>query len=167
MTDTHPRTRGAVVRIASYDDRVAVAGLRRAWTEENLPAYGQGEPIQDDDFQERFDAWLEREQHQRVTWLGLVDGESAGMVNLLVFTRMPRPGQGRSQWGYLANCYVRPEHRNSGLGARLLAACTAYADERGFVRIVLSPTERSVPFYARGGFEPATSLMVRPARGES
>jgi len=118
-------------------------------------------PIPDDGFQERFDAWLEREQDQRVTWLGLVDGDPAGMVNLLVFTRMPRPGQDLSQWGYLANCYVRPEHRNSGLGARMLAACTSYADEQGFVRIVLRASERSAPFYVRGGFEPATSLMVR------
>lgn len=81
--------------------------------------------------------------------------------------RMPRPGErAPNQWGYLANCYVRAQHRNTGLGARLLATCTSYADEQGFVRVVLSPSVRSVPFYTRGGFEPATSLMVRsPAPG--
>ena len=159
MSDPCPPPRGAAsvdVRVASREDRAAVAALRRAWTEEQA-----GAPVEDDDFAERFDAWAEREQDQRITWLGLVDGEPAGMVNLLVFTRMPRPGQDTSRWGYLANCYVRPERRNSGLGARMLEACTSYADEHGFVRIVLSPSERSVPFYARGGFEPATTLMVR------
>jgi len=161
VTDTRPRTRGHAVRVASYDDRVAIAALRRAWTEETLLGSGQGAPIPDDDFQQRFDAWLEREQDQRVTWLGLVAGEPAGMVNLLVFTRMPRPGQDLRRWGYPANRYLRPEPRNRRLGARMLAACTSYADEQGFVRIVLSPSERSVPFYVRGGFEPATSLMVR------
>jgi GNAT superfamily N-acetyltransferase len=120
--------------------------------------------IEDDGFEARFEEWLLREQHQRVTWLAEVDGEPVGMVNMLVFTRMPRPGETRSsQWGYLANCYVLPGRRSTGLGSRLLDACTAYADEHGFVRIVLSPTERSVPFYGRGGFEPATSLMVRQA----
>ena len=148
------------VRVATWEDRVAVAALRRAWTEENA-----GKAVGDDDFEQRFDAWLEREQDQRVTWLGLAGGEPVGMVNLLVFTRMPRPGQTQpSQWGYLANCYVRPEHRNGGLGARMLDALTSYADERGFVRVVLSPSERSVPFYERGGFVPATSLMVRRPR---
>lgn len=148
------------VRVATWEDRAAVAALRRAWTEENA-----GRAVEDGDFEQRFDAWLEREQDQRVTWLGLVGGEPVGMVNLLVFTRMPRPGETRSsQWGYLANCYVRPEHRNGGLGARMLDALTSYADEQGFVRVVLSPSERSVPFYARGGFEPATSLMVRRPR---
>jgi hypothetical protein len=43
-----------------------------------------------------------------------------------------------------------------------LNASTGHADEHGFARLVLSPSERSVPFYARAGFEPATSLMVRP-----
>jgi len=157
VTDTSARA--SVVRLASFDDRSAVAGLRRAWTEENA-----GLAIEDDGFEARFEEWLLREQHQRVTWLAEVDGEPAGMVNMLVFTRMPRPGETRSsQWGYLANCYVRPERRGTGLGARLLDACTTYADEHGLVRIVLSPSERSVPFYLRGGFAPATSLMVRQA----
>ncbi|MGZ4445846.1 MAG: GNAT family N-acetyltransferase [Nocardioides sp.] len=148
----------ASIRVATWDDRVAVAGLRRTWTEENA-----GSPIEDDGFQDSFDAWLEREQDQRVTWLGLVDGVAVGMVNLLVFTRMPRPGEtAPSRWGYLANCYVLPGHRDAGLGGALLDACTAYADGEGFARVVLSPSPRSVPFYARGGFEPATTLLVRP-----
>jgi len=160
MTDTAVPAHGRVrtgTRLASYDDRAAIASLRRAWTEENA-----GAPIDDDGFTERFDEWLRAEQHQRLTWLAFADDEPVGMLNLLVFTRMPRPGQpSPSEWGYLANFFVHPAHRNAGLGADLLAACTSYADERGFVRIVLSPSERSVPFYARGGFEPATSLMIR------
>lgn len=149
------------IRLASYDDRAAVARLRRAWTEENV-----GGPIDDDGYEQRFDEWLQREQHQRVTWLGWADeganGEPVGMLNLLVFTRMPRPGQkSPSRWGYLANFFVLGEYRGTGLGSRMLAACTSYADERDFARVVLSPSERSVPFYARSGFEPATSLMVR------
>ena len=88
------------------------------------------------------------------------------MLNLLVFTRMPSPrppGSTRpTRWGYLANFFVRPEHRGRGLGSRLLDACATYADQHGFARVVLSPSERSVPLYARHGFAPATSLMLRP-----
>lgn len=145
------------IRLAGWDDRHAVARLRRAWTEEYADR-----SVEDDGFQERFDGWLEREQHQRVTWLGLVGDDPVGMLNLLVFTRMPRPGQeSPSRWGYLANFFVLADHRDLGLGSLLLAACTGYADQHGFARVVLSPSERSVPFYARSGFAPATSLMVR------
>lgn len=84
------------------------------------------------------------------------------MANLLVFTRMPRPGRPEpSRWGYLANVFVLATHRDGGVGSRMLGAATAYADGQGFARLVLSPSQRSVPFYARAGFVPATSLMVR------
>ena len=144
------------IRLATYDDRRPIARMRRAWTEENACS-----AVEDDSFEARFDAWLEREQHQRLTWLGLVAGEPVAMLNVLVFTRMPRPGQQPSQWGYLANFFVAPELRGSGLGTRMLDACTSYADSHAFVRIVLSPSDRSVPLYARAGFVPPTSLMVR------
>jgi GNAT superfamily N-acetyltransferase len=144
------------IRLATYDDRRAVARMRREWTEEDAES-----ALEDDSFEARFDAWLEREQHQRLTWLGLLAGEPVAMLNVLVFTRMPRPGREPSRWGYLANFYVAPELRGSGLGTRMLDVCTSYADSHEFVRIVLSPSDRSVPFYARAGFVPASSLMVR------
>jgi GNAT superfamily N-acetyltransferase len=150
----------AEVRLAEPGDLAdvaAIAGLRHAWSSEQA-----GQDVEDDSFEERFAAWFEREQHQRVTWLALVDGAPVAMLNLLVFTRMPKPGLPDSRWGYLANFYVLPAHRAGGLGAAILAACTAWADAQGFVRVVLSPSERSVPLYLRAGFEPATSLLVRP-----
>jgi GNAT superfamily N-acetyltransferase len=148
------------VRRATLADAPALVRLRRAWTEENA-----GEPVDDDSFEERFDAWLEREHDQRLTWVGCVDGMPVGMLNLLVFTRMPSPrpvGSTRpTQWGYLANFFVLRGHRGGGLGRALLDACTAYADDHGFARVVLSPSERSVSLYARHGFVPATSLLTR------
>ena len=42
----------------------------------------------------------------------------------------------------------------------LLDAALGHARERDFARVVLSPSERSVPFYKRAGFAPATRLMV-------
>ena len=152
------------VRLAGPADVPAVAALRRAWTEENA-----GGPIEDDGFDAAFTEWFEREHDQRVTWVADVDGRVAGMLNLLVFTRMPRPRSADApgapdRWGYVANVYVDRAARDAGVGARLLAAATSYADEQGFARLVLSPSERSVPFYERAGFATATSLMLRPGR---
>jgi GNAT superfamily N-acetyltransferase len=95
-------------------------------------------------------------------WLAEVDDSAVGMINMMVFARMPRPGRVRSTWGYVANVFVLAGHRDAGIGARLLDACTSYADDHGFVRLVLSPSERSVPLYERFGFSPATSLLLRP-----
>ena len=152
------------VRTATPDDVPVIAGLRRAWTEENA-----GQRVDDPSFDDVFAEWFAREAHQRVTWLAEDDGRVLGMLNLLVFTRMPRPRATDApshprQWGYVANVYVVPGDRDRGIGRLLLDAVTAHADAHGFARLVLSPSERSVPFYERAGFAPAASLLLRPGR---
>jgi len=145
-----------VIRIAGPSDTLALARLRRAFIEER-----DGE-VTDEDFEARFTRWYESESGHRVTWLAEAHGEPVAMMSLAVFERMPRPGRDAGRWGYLGNALVLAAHRNQGTGTRLLAAVLRYADERGFARVVLSPSERSVPFYRRAGFGPAGPLLLRP-----
>jgi GNAT superfamily N-acetyltransferase len=147
---------GCVVRLAGVDDVGLLARLKLDWSQEQA-----GGPVEADGFDEVFAAWFEREHDQRVTWLAEVGGRPVGMLNMLVFTRMPKPDRHLSQWGYVANVYVDAAHRDGGVGGALLDAATRHAQTHGFVRVVLSPSQRSVPFYERAGFVPATSLMVR------
>jgi GNAT superfamily N-acetyltransferase len=83
------------------------------------------------------------------------------MINLAIFERMPQPGRPPSHWGYLGNAFVLAGYRNQGIGSRLISALLGYADENGFARVVLSPSQRSIPFYQRAGFGPANGLMLR------
>jgi GNAT superfamily N-acetyltransferase len=149
---------GIAIRITGPSDALALARLRRAFVEERDGA------ITDEEFEARFAQWYESESGRRVTWLAEADGDPVGMMSLAVFERMPRPGQDAGRWGYLGNALVMAAHRNQGTGTRLLAAVLRYADERGFARVVLSPSERSVPFYRRAGFSPAGALLLRPGR---
>jgi len=87
------------------------------------------------------------------------------MMNLAIFERMPRPGRAPRRWGYLSNAFVLAAHRNQGIGGQLVAAVLSYADQNGFARAVLSPSERSIPFYERAGFGPAYTLMLRTSPG--
>ena len=106
-------------------------------------------------------AWLQAEASHRTFWLA-EDDEPIGMANLLTFERMPAPGGDAGRWGYLGNMFVVPERRDAGVGRALLEALVAHADAAGLERIVLSPSERSVPFYRRAGFGDADSLLLRP-----
>jgi GNAT superfamily N-acetyltransferase len=144
-----------VIRIAGPADTPALAALRRAWTAE------QSGPADDEGFEARFRDWYERESARRVTWLAEVSGEPVGMMNLAVFERMPRSGRDAGAWGYLGNAFVLAAYRNQGIGSQLMRALLAYADDRGYLRAVLSPSERSVPFYQRFGFGAGSGLLVR------
>ena len=144
----------AVIRRAQDADLAAVAWLRR---ESAAEQDGDGA---DPSFEERFGAWYARESSRRIIWLAEVDGRPVGAMNLSVFERMPRPGMAPTRWGYLGNAFVLAAYRNQGVGGQLLDAVLGYASENGFVRVVLSPSERSIPFYERAGFGPADALML-------
>ena len=148
------------VEIQITDDAGQVAILRALWMEAEEPG-----------FEARVAAWLEAEGERRTTWLATHDGEPVGMASLFEYRRMPKPGRADSRWGYVSNMFVRPEHRGRGIGTALLDAILAAAEERGYARLVLSPSERAVGLYARAGFVvPDESvdgdrLLVRPRAG--
>jgi GNAT superfamily N-acetyltransferase len=145
----------AVIRRAEDADIAAIVQLRREWTREE---HGD---IADPDFEENLAAWFAQEWSRRILWLAEVGGRPAGMMNLAIYERMPRPGRALSRWGYLGNVFVLAAYRNRGIGSRLVSAALNYADQNGFVRLVLSPSERSIPLYERAGFGPADALMLR------
>lgn len=152
-------TTGPVVRLADADDSDSLIALRQRWTEERR---GVGP---DQGFAERFRTWLADKAGHRTFWIAELARRPIGMVNLLTFTRMPGPNIEAGAWGYLGNMYVVPEHRDAGVGRHLLDALLAHADAAGLERVVLSPTEPSVPFYRRAGFGPADQLLLRHRDG--
>jgi GNAT superfamily N-acetyltransferase len=144
-----------VIAMAVPADVPALAALRRAWTAEN------SDDVADEGFEARFADWHERESARRITWLAQVCGDPVGMMNLAVFERMPVPGRDAGTWGYLANAFVLRPYRSQGIGGMLLSALLAHADDHGYVRVVLRPSDRSIPFYNRAGFTEGDGFLVR------
>ena len=146
--------RAVGVRLAGLQDAALLAELRRTYAEEDRG------PVEDPGFEARYLSWQAAEADRRVVWVAENGPRPVGMLNLTVFERMPRPGQPVSRWGYIGNVFVLVEYRDRGIGRRLLDAAVEHARRAAFARLVLSPTERAVPFYARAGFRPATSLLI-------
>jgi GNAT superfamily N-acetyltransferase len=148
------------IRAATEADAAALAALRALF----LTGHEADGAFADD-----VAAWLGEEGERRMTWLAERDGAALGMASLFEYRRMPRPGLPGSRWGYVSNMFVREEARDAGVGAALLDAVIAAADERGYARLVLSPAERAIPFYERAGFLVPDGgagphrLLVRPA----
>jgi GNAT superfamily N-acetyltransferase len=146
--------------VAGGADSRALATLRALWT--------TGAEA-DDELERAMAGWLAAEGERRTTWLAELGGSPAGMASMFEYRRMPRPDGRASRWGYVSNMFVREELRDRGIGAALLTAVIAAADERGYARLVLSPSERARPFYRRAGFvvpDDAVGddrLLVRPA----
>jgi GNAT superfamily N-acetyltransferase len=146
-----------VIRIAVPADGPAIAQLRRTWTAED---HGD---VEDEGFEARFLDWYERESARRISWLAEVSGEPVGMMNLALFERMPGPGRDAGTWGYLANAFVLRPYRDQGIGRLILDALLAHADAHGYIRVLLRPSERAIPFYLRAGFTADGGFLIRPA----
>ena len=148
---------GVIIREATEADVPALAVLRR----------GIRESDDDPGFERRFAAWYAAEGDRRTTWVA-EDGGLIGCASLFEYRRMPAPDRPDQCWGYLGNMMVVEGRRDAGVGRLLLDAVLAAADARGYARIVLAPSLRAVPFYARVGFVDAgpgaggDRLMVRP-----
>jgi GNAT superfamily N-acetyltransferase len=130
-----------MLRVAEAGDAGALAQLRALWSDEEEPG-----------FERRMAEWLASEGDRRTTWLATSDGEPVGMASLFEYRRMPRPGRPDSRWGYVSNMFVRAEYRKRGIAAALLDAIIAAADERGYARLVLSPSDEALTLYERAGF---------------
>lgn len=154
------------IREADAADVPLVSALRRAWVEElagtAIDDRACDDPASDPGYEDTFAQWWAEEAGRRLCWLAEVDGIPVGMVSMAIFRRMPKPGRPRSCWGYVSNVFVLAEHRDRGVGAALLAAALERARRDHYARVVLSPSERSRPFYGRAGFGPADSLLVHP-----
>lgn len=142
------------IRQATEDDIPALARLRAAWAAEQ-----NSSTIDDPSFEKVFAEW--HAANPRVTFVAELNGEVIGMMNLMIFNRMPKPGSTPSCWIYLGNAFVTAENRNGGVGSALMAGVVGYARKIEAVRIVLSPSPRSIEFYGRHGFDAASGLMIR------
>ena len=135
---------------ASIDDVADLAGLRFALYEEQEDRVGE----RPEDYLERFARFAERAlaSDDWRAWVARLDGRPVAAMWLHTVHRVPVPGKRAGPIGYLTNVYVAPEHRDAGLGARMLDRVTTWCRQEGFSTVIVWPTERSRPFYARGGF---------------
>lgn len=141
------------IREGRPEDMPGLVTLRTAWAAEQEPAL-----MDDPAFDSTFREWMETSP--RKFFVADDDGEPVGMLNLMIFERMPKPGRKSSRWVYLGNVYVLPEFRNAGIGGQLVDASIQFSKSINAVRMVLSPSAESRDLYARLGFEPAGELNI-------
>jgi GNAT superfamily N-acetyltransferase len=152
--------RAPTIRRATATDVSALAVLNHAWHED-----GREDPRElTDDYRRQFTDWYVDQCDSRLVWLAVLDGTAVGFVDVEVRTSPPRPRRPSIAWGYIESAYVRPEHRNLGIGRELLNAVLADADERALGAVFLHPTQDAVSLYERAGFAQAPPEKPRMVR---
>ncbi len=146
------------IGFATTDDVDELAELRFALYEEQDGTVAESAEV----YRERFTAFAVRALASKDwnAWVARLADLPVGAMWLHTVHRVPVPGKHAGPIGYLTNVYVIPEHRNTGLGAQMLDRITAWCRQEGFSEVIVWPTERSRPFYARGGFTRSDQPLV-------
>lgn len=137
---------------ASESDVADIVALRASM------GRARGAP-QEDGFAGRVAQWWAEQASSRRVWLASDGDRPVGMVNLKLFERMPMPGEAPSSWAYVANVWVEPADRRRGVATGLMSEALAWCRDARLRRVVLNPSEMSLPLYARLGFRPASDLL--------
>jgi GNAT superfamily N-acetyltransferase len=152
MTAMPPDLQDAVlVRRATAEDADELAALRWQWSTEAHRELGE----QGGFIQHMADTVREYLGSGRWTiWIGVERSSNrlVGTAFLQRIDKVPRPYPRPPAWGYVTNVYVVPEHRNTGVGRRILDALIRDTREEGLDTLLLWPSQRAVPFYVRAGF---------------
>ena len=104
-------------------------------------------------------AWWERQGGSRLCYLAFDAELAIGMANLAVCERMPHVGVPGRRWGHVGNVWVDLAQRGRGVATPLMTAVIDACRAGSFERIVLNPSEMSVPMYRRLGFRSADELI--------
>ncbi len=145
-------------------DSAALAGLRWAWAFEKGDV--GGDPgVPDPGFVAEFARWVAANASSHTGFLAYDavggDGRAVGMAWLAAVERVPDVTRPVRRNGFVQTAYVLPERRDAGVGAALLAALVERARVLGLEYLLVSPSERSVPFYRRLGFDGDHRLSLR------
>ncbi|TVT51981.1 GNAT family N-acetyltransferase [Amycolatopsis rhizosphaerae] len=143
------------VRPAKEDELSAVAELRWRWVLENGSSPGTGQ----EEFVRRFVSWVQVHKSSHHC-LVMVRGEAViGMAWLAIIQRVPTPHALDRASGDVQCVYVLPEHRDAGLGSRLIEAVVNLARELRLERLTVHSSTRAISAYSRGGFVISPRLL--------
>lgn len=147
------------IRLARHDDIGQLIEMRRDFTFEDFdPNAAVARPGYEDDCRAFLsDAISSGRWH---IWVAEAGERIVSHAFLALIDKVPRPIRENARIAYLTNVYTRPDLRGRGIGAQIIRAAQDAAREADVELIIVWPSDESVEFYKRQGFEePAEPLI--------
>ena len=92
-------------------------------------------------------------------WVAVVDGLIVSHMNIIITRKLPKPGNLNSLYARLSLVRTIPEYRNMGIGSALIEKVKDWCRERNVQELVVWPSDQSVSFYERAGFNGENKIM--------
>jgi GNAT superfamily N-acetyltransferase len=147
------------IRLASNDDIEQLVEMRRDFTFEDVkPDEAIARPEYEDDCRTFLREAISSGRWH--VWIAEVDRQIIAHAFLALIDKVPRPVREPARIAYLTNVYTRPDFRGQGIGAEIIRAAQAVAREADVELVIVWPSDESVEFYKREGFETPNEPLI-------
>jgi GNAT superfamily N-acetyltransferase len=136
-------------RRAGTNDVGDIANLRYSWRVDELGEHG----LDAAEFESQLRGWIERHRDTHLGYLATQETVAVGCAWLSIVDRVPGPAKFVRRAGLLQSVFVRPARRNVGVGSDLVRLIIKEARAMDLDYLSVHPSERSVTFYQRLGFD--------------
>jgi GNAT superfamily N-acetyltransferase len=98
-------------------------------------------------------------------WIAFNDRQIISHIFVQKMAKVPKPSRLADADGFMTNVYTRPAYRGQGIGSELLGRTITWAKAEDLGTLFVWPSERSIEYYQRAGFQAdgeAMALELRP-----
>lgn len=145
------------VRRAGPEDVAALASLRWGWRVDEAGEEPAGTAAQY--LQTMSDWWASHPGHVAVLAQPNDAPEAVGMAWLAMGDRVPSPAGLRPRSAWVQSVYVRPDHRDRGIGRGMLGFVADVARTENCAYLAVHPSPRSTSLYERCGYASSDGLL--------
>ena len=92
-------------------------------------------------------------------WVAAENGLILAHIYIVKVKKVPKPDEFNGAWGYTTAVYCVPEYRNRGIGSALMEKVKEWGVNQKLELLIVWPSERSVPFYERAGFNGINDVL--------
>lgn len=143
-------------RLATEDDAHRLSELRWEHKDSETPF----DPAGKDDFILFCSNHLKKAlKNELFCWVAVDNGLIVSTLYISAVRKIPKPDKPNGFWGYVTGVYTIPHLRGKGIGGALMEEAIEWSKIHGFEELIVWPSERAIPFYARAGFSEENDVM--------
>ncbi len=149
-----------MIRLAEEKDFLQLAQMKWEHSAEDDITYGETNTVgvNKQDFIEDYITFLKNDSTYTIFVLEQ-DGIVISAMYVAIIDKIPKPNAPKSYIAYLTNVHTMSKYRNKGYGTELLSYIKKYLKDKGCELIFVWPSDNSVNWYQRNGFNSENDIM--------
>ena len=117
--------------------------------------------VNKDEFVDEYVAFLKSHKEYEII-VAEVNGIVVSAMFVYLISKLPKPNGNAKYIAYLTNVYTKKEYRNKGIGTQMMNYIKSYLIEKKCELLFAWPSDNSIAWYQRNGFNGDNEIFECP-----